>query len=425
MISLCALLLIGAAGIATAGAQTKPTLAVFVVGMSDNNLGNSLATQVGSDLNRASRYTVVTGEQAVQTKLNELRTQGADNIDRNALAAWGRANNVSTICLVTDAIKGSEHIFSAQLIDAKDSKLSGRGSYTRTNVVNADLPRVSLALAQQLGGAGRKHSASERSHPAEVEIEMVRVEGGTYTMGCVPERDGGQCGNNEFPARSVKVSSFYIGKYEVTQAQWKAVMRGHALENCQAWKEGSCGAVPCDDQRPMENVSWNDINTAFLPRLNALTGKSYRLPTEAEWEYAARGCIGDGKGGVASCENFSHSGGGSNDVGELAWYQGNSGMTTHPVGQKKPNRLGIYDMCGNVWERVYDWDGAYTNPVEYDAEKVGIPNLTGPATGTNRVCRGCSWNHDVNMVRVAFRASWGSPNDRFNDSGFRLVLPAQ
>jgi formylglycine-generating enzyme required for sulfatase activity len=282
---LFALLLVGAAGMMTAGAQNsgKPTLAVFMVGM-DNTLGNDLAQKIGAELNRNSRYTVVTGEQAVQAKLAELRTQGAGNIDRNALAAWGQTNGISTICLVADDIKGNDHMFYAHLIDAKDSKVNGRGSYIRTSVTANDVTRVALALAKQLEGPGRV--ARKDVAPSQqkwFEPEMVFVEGGAFLIGC----NDGLCftgDNREKPTHTVTVSGFYIGKYEITQAQWKEVMKGHALEEYYYWKGSTCGNVPCDDQRPVDNISWEMVDTIFLPRLNKLTGKNYRLPTNAEWE---------------------------------------------------------------------------------------------------------------------------------------------
>jgi formylglycine-generating enzyme required for sulfatase activity len=412
MISFCALLLAGAASMLTAGAQNsgKPKLAVFVVGMSDNNLGNSLATQVGSDLNRNSRYDVLSGtSDPVKTKLNELRTQNASSIDRNALAEWGLDNGVSTICLVIDDIKGNDHMFSAQLIDTKDSKLSGKGSYVRTGVSNGDLARVSLALVQQLNGAGRKLRASTpaRSYPAELDIEMVRVEGGTFTIGCNGTTDGAchTADNREKPTRSIKVSSFHIGKYEVTRAQWLAVIpAGHPLV--------SFGNSKSDDQLPIENVSRRDIDTAFLPRLNKLTGKTYRLATSAEWEYAARGCK------AGSCDAYMYSG--SNDLNEVGWYNVNSNRT-YPVGQKKPNGLGIYDMSGNAWEWCSDWGDAnyYLNTL-----KDGDVDPKGPASGTNGMFRGGGYSSANTACRVAHR-NFFAPNDRHIALGFRLVLSAQ
>jgi formylglycine-generating enzyme required for sulfatase activity len=416
-IYLCALLLVGAVNTMTIGAlgADKPTLAVFVVGMQTDALGNDLAQKIGDDLNRNSRYTVLSSAaDPVKAKLTELRTQGARSIDRNELASWGRANGVSTICLVTDDIKGSDNMFSALLIDAKDSKVSGRGSYIRTGVVSNDLPRVSLALSRQLDGPERRHAtpAPVRRYPAELDIEMVFVEGGTFTMGCTPEQVN-YCNNDgrEKPAHSVTVSSFYIGKYEVTRAQWIAVMSGHkTLANPGTWKS--------DDQLPIEGISWDDIDTAFLPRLNALTGRTtvgtkYRLPREAEWEYAARGCKGDGKGGTATCENFLYSG--SNNLNEVGWY---GGSQPRIVGGKKPNILGIYDMSGNIMEwckDTYTVNYYSTTPMPKDPENT---------VGTNHPCRGGSWLNTADRSRVADRG-FAAPNLIDPRVGFRLALPAQ
>jgi formylglycine-generating enzyme required for sulfatase activity len=456
-ISLCALLLVGAVGMMTAGAQGsgKPTLAVFVVGM-DNTLGNSLATQIGSELNRNSRYTLATNDAAVQAKLTELRTQGARNIDRNALAAWGRTNGVSSICLVADVIKGNDHMFAAQFIDAKDSKLSGKGSYVRTGVGSGELSRVALALVKQLEGAGRRRGAPApaRSYPAELDIEMVSVVGGTTTLGWHPDIDADRTDGSKLSANgtnnnirdqfTAKVANFRIGKYEVTQAQWRAVMAGTKFENYFYWggsrgavngalNSASCGSVPCDDQRPVEYVTWY-MAVAFCNELSKKTGlteayavsasadkylidnlsdlgncttcgdialvanaNGYRLPTQDEWEYAARGC------NAGSCEKFKYSG--SNNLQEVGWNLTTGGAafsnnTTHPVGQLKPNRLGIYDMSGNVLEWCWDPDGA------------------------NRECPGGPFQ-DVDVTgyhRIATRTS-KVPSRQANFIGLRVVLP--
>jgi formylglycine-generating enzyme required for sulfatase activity len=417
---LVALLLVGAASMMTAGAQGsgKPTLAVFVVGMQTDELGNSLASQIAAELNRNSRYTVLSSAaDPVKTKLAELRKQGASSIDRSALASWGHDNGISTICLVTDAIKGSDHMFYALLIDAKDSKVNGRGSYIRTGVTTADLPRVSLALSRQLDGPRRRGSVKVTPQQEWFEPEMVFVEGGAYQIGCngttdVQETDG-KCysGNNsETPPRTITVSSFSIGKYEVTRAQWLEVMKGHAtLSNPGTWKD--------DDQRPIETISWNDIcgSNGFLDRLNALTGRTtaatkYRLPTNAEWEYAARGC----KAGV--CESFKYSG--SDVIDDVAWHSAQVRL----VGQKKPNGLGIYDMSGNVWEWCSDYFDAnyYMNTL-----KNGDVNPTGPTSGSYRVCRSGMWgNERAERFRVAARGG-RAPTDTDWCLGFRVILPAQ
>ena len=195
----------------------------------------------------------------------------------------------------------------------------------------------------------------------------------------------------EKPVHSVTLSSFNIGKYEVTQAQWKAVMGYNPsyftdCENC-----------------PVENVSWKDIQE-YISKLNSQTGKNYRLPTEAEWEYAAKG----GK----NSKGFTYSG--SNDLNSVAWFSENSDSTTHSVGSKQPNELGIYDMCGNVWEWCNDWYGTFSSRSE--------TNPTGASSGYDRVLRGGSWNDDANFNRSANRNA-NFPNGVFIDYGFRLVLP--
>ena len=220
---------------------------------------------------------------------------------------------------------------------------------------------------------------------------MVYVAGGTFTMGCTNEQ-GDDCWGVEKPAHSVTLSGFYMGKYEVTQAQWKAVMGSNPSHN-----KG--------DNLPVENVSWDDVQ-AFIRKLNQLTGKRYRLPTEAEWEYAARG-------GNQS-RGYKYAGG--NNIDEVAWYDGNSGERTHPVGKKRPNELGLYDMSGNVWEWCSDW---------YDEDYYGNSpqnNPQGPASGSYRVLRGGSWSDYAIYCRSAYRYGY-TPDSRSGSIGFRLVSP--
>jgi formylglycine-generating enzyme required for sulfatase activity len=193
-------------------------------------------------------------------------------------------------------------------------------------------------------------------------------------------------------------------------------MKGHAsLSNPCNWKD--------DDQLPIENVTWLEIDTAFLPRLNALTGRTtdatkYRLPREAEWEYAARGCKGDGSGGTATCESFMCSGG--NNFDEIGWYVSNSSNRTHIVGQQKPKGLGIYDMSGNVWE----WCRDIYSTTYYKTSPVNNPENTPTANDftSSRVFRGSSWNGALAACRVAAR-NGRAPSERLPNVGFRVVLP--
>ena len=216
-------------------------------------------------------------------------------------------------------------------------------------------------------------------------FKMVTVEGGTFTMGGTSEQ-GDDAYSNEKPTHSVTVSTFAIGKYEVTQKQWVEIM----------------GTNPSyftgDDNRPVEQVSWNDVQE-FITKLNARTGKNYRLPTEAEWEYAARG------GNKSKGYKYS----GSNNLDDVAWYSENSDKTTHRVGEKQP----IYDMSGNVWEWCSDWYGSYSSSAQ--------TNPTGPSSGGDRVLRGGSWSYSAKYCRVAIRGS-SAPSYRYYIYGFRLVL---
>ncbi len=214
-----------------------------------------------------------------------------------------------------------------------------------------------------------------------VAFEMVHVAGGTFTMGSLPQRDGDPADEDPImkqqfiaPAHRVTLSDYRIGKTEVTQALWKAVMGSFYTPN------------QIGDSLPVENVSWGQCQ-AFINKLNALTGKKFRFLTEAEWEYAARG------GNKSKGYKFS----GSNDINEVAWYYGNSGRDLHPVGTKAPNELGVYDMTGNVREWCADWRGDYSLKPQ--------TNPTGPATGDAHVARGGYSGAFSVLCRISVRAS--------------------
>jgi formylglycine-generating enzyme required for sulfatase activity len=205
-----------------------------------------------------------------------------------------------------------------------------------------------------------------------VTFEMVYVQGGSFNMGCTNEQSI-KCPKNEMPTHRVKLTDFYIGKFEVTQKLWNAVMDKNKKpspwdairdKNPSKWK---------GDNLPVERVSWDDCQI-FIGRLSDLTGKQFRLPTEAQWEYAARG--------GAKSSGYRYSGG--HDIFNVAWSADNSGGRTHEVGSLQPNELGIYDMSGNVCEWCYDWfDIKY-----YDYSPENSPaGPAGPSSGSNRVLR--------------------------------------
>jgi formylglycine-generating enzyme required for sulfatase activity len=214
---------------------------------------------------------------------------------------------------------------------------------------------------------------------------MVFVDGGAYMMGCDQgqEIDGIE---DEQPAHPVTLSSFYIGKYLVTQEEWEHIM-------------GDNPSKFINPGNPVDLVSW-ELVQEFLTRLNELTGGNFRLPTEAEWEYAARG-------GIYS-KGFKYSG--SNNLDEVAWYAANSANEIHEVGLKKPNELGLYDMSGNVWEWCSDWFGVYSSENQF--------NPRGPVTGTERVLRGGCKCHADKYSRVSSRTKF---EPGITCRGFRLA----
>ncbi|MGE4298007.1 MAG: formylglycine-generating enzyme family protein [Desulfovibrionaceae bacterium] len=213
-------------------------------------------------------------------------------------------------------------------------------------------------------------------------MEFVWVPGGCFQMGS----DYG--GHDEKPVHEVCVDGFWMGKYEVTQAEWRQVM-GNKPSNFKG------------DRNPVENVSWDDVQ-GFIRRLNGRGNGGFRLPTEAEWEYAAR------SGGRT--ETYA----GGENVDRVAWYNGNSGGKAHPVGGKAPNGLGLYDMSGNMWEWCQDWYGEGY----YAASPRSNP--TGPGGYSARVVRGGSWLDGPRHVRSALRR-WHLPSITLFDLGFRLL----
>lgn len=213
--------------------------------------------------------------------------------------------------------------------------------------------------------------------------EMVVVPAGNFTMGSIENAD-------ENPPHSVNIKSFAIGKYEVTQGQWKAVMGSNPSHF------GNCG-----DNCPVEKVSWNDAKD-FIQMLNAKTGKSYSLPSESEWEFACRA-----GGGHRYC--------GSDNVDAVGWHNGNSANSTHPVGQKQANAYGLYDMSGNVWEWIEDiWHGNYAG-----APTDGNVWVSGDEQ-SQRVRRGGSWVNVTVSLRSADRDRY-APDYRINYIGFRIA----
>ena len=225
-----------------------------------------------------------------------------------------------------------------------------------------------------------------------ISIEMVKVEAGTFMMGATSEMKDSYDDpySDEKPVHQVTLTNdYYMGKYEVTQALWQAVM-------------GSNPSNFKGDNLPVEKVSWNDCQE-FISKLNSLTGRKFRLPTEAEWEYAARG----GK----KSRGYQYSG--SSNISDVVWYKDNSANKTHPVGTKQANELGIYDMSGNVWEWCSDRYGSYSS--------FSQTNPTGSYSGSFRVLRGGGWGSFAWFCCLSFRRNF-APDFRHYDLGLRLAL---
>ncbi len=264
--------------------------------------------------------------------------------------------------------------------------------------MSSDCPAEQIAEAQQpVTGTPVGQDFVETA--AGLNMKMVWVEGGDFLMGGTSEQ-GSDAENDEQVIRRVKLNSYYIGECEITQAQWEKVM-GTSIHQ-QTSKARVSANYDTGPDYPMYYVSWWEAQ-AFCSELSRITGRTYCLPTEAQWEYAARG------GKNADGTKYS----GSWSIDAVAWYSANSG-STHPVKNKRENSLGLYDMTGNVYEWCSDWYGANYNVNDTN-------NPTGPSSGDRRVLRGGSWYYDAQYCRVSSR-DYDGPGSRSGDCGFRVVV---
>ena len=319
----------------------------------------------------------------------------------------GEMTGATSILVAEAAIYDPTHIIiTAKILNVETASVENSAPPQISSTTPDDMEKACTQLAAKLIGssgnmgsytAGRTGGTSYGNQGAatltftvgNVSFEMVKVEAGSFIMGCTSEQ-GGDCDSDESPYHRVTISNdYYIGKFEVTQELYEAVMG----INPSNWKTFD---------RPVEMVSWNDA-MEFCAELSRMTGRRFTLPTEAEWEYAARG----GK----KTTNAKYSG--SSSVATVAWYDGNSGSQTHPVGKLRPNELGIYDMSGNVWEWCLDWYGSYGSASQTDP--------MGPGSGSDRVFRGGSWYCGAGCCRVSDRGN-NSPGNRDIIYGFRVVL---
>ncbi len=278
----------------------------------------------------------------------------------------------------------------AQKEQSNKDRLAIEESYQKkVNEVAGDLENVLDKLKGKRNSMELQPSVETITIPGtDVLFNMVHVDGGTFMMGADDGDEGAR--NNEKPTHQVTLSDYYIGETQVTQALWQAVMG----ENPSRFKG--------DPNRPVEYVSKVDCQE-FINKLNALTGKPFRLPTEAQWEFAARG-------GNKS-KGYKYAGG--DDIDKVAWYYKNSAERTHPVAQKAANELGLYDMTGNVWEWCQDFFGSYANAQQ--------TNPVGPTAGSYCVFRGGSWHVSAGICRVSYRGM-NTPGRTCSYLGLRLAL---
>ena len=395
--------------------SVKPRMAVYVTGTGDVEL-EAMRVIVGSALAKAVKDA---GKYSAKNLPFSVLNQHGFTLDGSAsgkqVTAVGKEFGVQYMCIVeTGGASGGSLNLNARLADAATGETAASAAAHVADMEDVgQIMHAAQKIAQELSryearpavsgkavsaAAVEPVKAARDTTPTPVSavtggadaIEMAFVRGGTFTMGCTAEQSD-RCFGNEKPARIVTLNNFYIGKYEITQKQWVEVM-------------GTNPSHFKGDNLPVENITWFEAQE-FISKLDSRTGKKYRLPTEAEWEYAARGGAGS--------RFYMYAG--SNNIDDVAWYDDNSDGKTQQIGGKAPNELGLYDMSGNVNEWVSDWLGPYGSS--------GEMNPAGPGYGNYRVIRGGIWSDGARYCRVSSRISAG-PDFKGGNLGFRLALSA-
>ena len=395
----------------------KLKLAVYATGEVPQQLKNLSQSSASTALVQGGRYQMIErSSDFLQIVSKEQQYQQSGAVDDSQISELGKQCGAECVCVVDVMLIDSYLYVGVRMIDVVTATSHQAGDYEIVDYKSpADLKKCVTEAVNIMEGK----TAENKSQPSYnnnsysygngggsdytenafgLNLKMVYVEGGSYNMGCTGEQ-GGDCNDAEKTVRYVTVSDFYIGQFEITQAQWQAVMGTSIYQKPSEARASSI--VGTGNDYPMYYVSWEEAKE-FCRRLSQQTGKTYRLPTEAEWEYAARG----GK----KTQNSKYSGGYSLDY--VGWYTSNNGNSTHAVGTKAANELGIYDMSGNVWEWCEDWYGDYCS---YDTD-----NPKGATSGSSRVLRGGSWINNAKDCRVSNRDS-NSPGNRDINSGFRVV----
>jgi len=345
----------------------------------------------------------------VEKRQKEEDWQLGDYSNEEKTTKFNKGINANYLIIGTISKISNNITIDAKLEDLSSFEIIGTAKIKINDIAEAfDLMEGFVnTLVRNVGNT--KGPSGNSTPSAAIPANFVFVEGGTFTMGSPDTEDGRY--DEEDPQHQVTVSSFYMGRHEVTQLEYETVMGS----NPSYWKGGNL---------PVEQVSWHDaieycnkrsvqegLTPAYSGSGNNIScdfkANGYRLPTEAEWEFTSRGGIKNYSTGIYS---------GSNNADSVAWYDANSGGKTHPVGTKAANSLGLYDMSGNVWEWCWDWFGAYG--VSNQTDPAG--DASGVASGSNRVYRGGGWSSSARYLRSAYR-SYGTPSGRSSNLGFRLV----
>ncbi len=349
----------------------------------------------------------------------ELNFQRTGAVSDDQIKKIGEMTGAKYVLIAEAAMLGeTKMVIVAKILDVETAKLIATDyAVTEVSEIQTSSDKLAASLlegkssvkskptANESASVGKNTSTTEVMHQNYTEtafgvnMKMIWVEGGDFMMGCTSEQS--VCDGDERNVRRVTVDGFYIGMLEVTQSQWEAVVGTNIYT--QKNKANLISTYGVGPDYPMYYVNWDEA-MEFCRLLSNRTGKTYTLPTEAQWEYAARG------GKKSDGTKYA----GSNIIDAVAWYTDNSGSTTHVCGSKRANALGIYDMSGNVWEWCKDWYAS--SYVSYDTN-----NPTGPSSGSSRVYRGGGWNFNAFFCRVANRIS-SAPSSRDYNLGFRVVL---
>ncbi len=346
----------------------------------------------------------------ISSILNEQEFQRTGLVSDDEIKRLGIMTGADYVVIAEAARLDGSHIMLYSTILSVETARVVQTSNIQTATDIESMESACRELAARLLGVqrGRSVNYTGRSSSGQdfvetaagLNLKMVYVDGGEFLMGATSEQ-GSEGKSDEQVIRRVKLDSYYIGECEITQEQWSNVM-GTSIYQQRDKANTSWPLYGVGPDYPMYYVSWEEA-MAFCQELSRMTGKTYCLPTEAQWEYAARG----GK----KSDGCKYSGSWSVDA--VAWYDGNSGSSTHPVKTKRANALGLYDMSGNVWEWCSDWYGSYNvNDTN---------NPAGPSSGSYRVDRGGSWYNNAGNCRVSNR-NFNSPGIRRYNLGFRVVL---